>query len=91
MFLESGPNARTKLMGGPPSPGFSVDGPRLSRSVTGKKMATACTALDSRSTGSGASAGPGPPRVASISDRCPPALPPVTPMRAGSMAYSGAW
>ena len=35
IFIESGPKALRKLMGGPPSPGFSVEGPRLSKSVTG--------------------------------------------------------
>jgi len=44
-FVAVGPNAFTKLLGGPPSPRFSVDLPRFNRSVTGMKIATACTAL----------------------------------------------
>jgi hypothetical protein len=85
VHVEPRGEAATKLFGGPPSPGFSEDGPRLRRSVTGKKTLTAWTELVSRSTGSLASIGPGPPRVARRRLRCPPALPPVTPMRSGSI------
>src|SRR3989449_9640151 len=68
------------------SPGFD----QFRKSVGGKKQAAACTALLSRSTGSFASGWPGPPWVAIVSDKWPPALAPVMPSLPGFTPYLGA-
>ena len=60
------------------------------RSTGGNRATTAWTRLETRSTGSAATGSPASPASPSINDRCPPALPPLTPIRSGSMPWSAA-
>src|SRR6266545_7119996 len=87
---ERGPNAGLNCAVGPQPTPSSPGLPQFRKSVGGKKQATACTALLSRSMGSWALESPGPPWVPIVSDKCPPALAPVMPSLSGFTPYFAA-